>query len=74
MEALWLGIALVFGLIAQRFSLAPLVGFLTAGFILHALGEKGGPILEGAANYGVLLLLIALVLAKPPASIRDSSN
>ena len=68
MEAVWLVIALVFGLLAQRFALPPLVGFLTAGFMLHALGEQGSPVLEEIAQYGVLLLLFTIGLKVRPRS------
>ena len=56
MDPVWLVIALALGLAAQRVFLPPLVGFLAAGFVLHAFGEQGGAILDGAARLGVLLL------------------
>ena len=31
---------------------APLVGFLCAGFALHALGIEGGPVLDKFADLG----------------------
>ena len=62
MDPIWLILALLFGLIAQRLRLPPLVGFLVAGFVLHALGEEGGDFLEDAAHFGVLLLLFTIGL------------
>ena len=37
-ELYWIGPALVSGLLAVRFGLPPLVGYLIAGFVLNALG------------------------------------
>ena len=45
MDFLWLLIALALGFTAQQIRLPPLVGFLCAGFALHALGIEGGPAL-----------------------------
>jgi predicted Kef-type K+ transport protein len=68
MDPLWLIIALALGIAAQRLLLPPLVGFLTAGFVLHAFGEQGGAILDGAARLGVLLLLFSIGLKLRPGS------
>lgn len=68
MDPVWLIIALILGLAAQRLLLPPLVGFLVAGFVLHAFGEEGGAILEGAARLGVLLLLFTIGLKVRPKS------
>ena len=68
MDPVWLVIALFLGLSAQRLYLPPLVGFLVAGFVLHALGEQGGEVLDGAASVGVLLLLFTIGLKVRPAS------
>jgi len=62
MDPIWLLIALVLGLGAQQFGLPPLVGFLTAGFVLHGLGEQGGEMLDQATDIGVLLLLFTIGL------------
>ncbi len=62
MDPLWLLIALLFGLAARQVHLPPLVGFLLAGFVLHALGVQGGEVLQEAANIGVLLLLFTIGL------------
>lgn len=68
MDPVWLIIALVLGLAAQRLFLPPLVGFLTAGFVLHSFGEQGGVILDGAARLGILLLLFTIGLKLRPRS------
>ncbi len=68
MDPLWLLVALTLGLLAQRLWLPPLVGFLAAGFVLHALGEQGGAILQGATDIGIALLLFTIGLKFRPAS------
>jgi len=62
MDPLWLLVALVFGFVAQQVRLPPLVGFLCAGFALHALGIDGGPALQKLADLGVVLLLFTIGL------------
>ena len=62
MDPLWLLIALVLGFLAQQVRLPPLVGFLCAGFSLHALGIEGGPVLQKFAELGVTLLLFTIGL------------
>lgn len=62
MDPLWLLVALVLGLIAQQMRLPPLVGFLCAGFTLHAMGVEGGPVLQKIADIGVTLLLFTIGL------------
>ena len=59
MDALLIAVAFIFGLAAQQFRLPPMVGFLVAGFVLHAMGQKGGEGLETMADLGVTLLLLA---------------
>ncbi|WOJ96987.1 cation:proton antiporter family protein [Congregibacter brevis] len=62
MELSWIGVALIFGIIAKKLGQAPLVGFLAAGFALSALGVDPGDALDDLANVGVLLLLFAIGL------------
>ncbi len=62
MDPLWLLIALVLGFAAQQIRLPPLVGFLCAGFALHALGIEGGAVLEKFADLGITLLLFTIGL------------
>jgi glutathione-regulated potassium-efflux system ancillary protein KefC len=68
LDPLWLLVALTLGLLAQRLMLPPLVGFLAAGFVLHAFGEQGGTILQFATDLGVELLLFTIGLKFRPAS------
>ena len=62
MDPIWIVIALFFGLIAKQVSLPPMVGYLVAGFVLSALGVKGGAVLDQIANIGVMLLLFGIGL------------
>ena len=60
LDAVFIAVAFGFGLIAQRLKLPPLVGFLIAGFVLQAMGQSSGPVLEIMANLGVTLMLFAI--------------
>lgn len=62
MEAIWVGTAYGIGMLANRFTLPPLVGYLIAGFILWALGLKGSELLSQIAEVGVLLMLFKVGL------------
>ena len=57
-------IALVFvlGFIAKQLNLAPLVGFLIAGFILKFIGLEDSALLTTLADLGITLLLFTLGL------------
>ena len=50
-------VAFVSGFAASAVRLPPLVGYLAAGFVLHALGEETSEGIEFIADVGVLLLL-----------------
>ncbi len=54
--------AFVFGFAAVRIGLPPLVGYLAAGFALHAAGVESGAGIEFVADLGVLLLLFGIGL------------
>ncbi|MGI9309182.1 MAG: cation:proton antiporter [Gammaproteobacteria bacterium] len=62
MDPILLLVALACGLVAQQFRLPPLVGFLAAGFVLQAMGQSPGQLLQLAADLGVLLLLFLIGL------------
>lgn len=62
MEFVLLVTAFGFGLAANMVRLPPLVGFLVAGFVLHAFGYESTATIEALADVGVLLLLFGIGL------------
>jgi predicted Kef-type K+ transport protein len=67
--ALYLGAALLGGLVAVLLRLPPLVGFLAAGFALGAAGAPDLPYLPAVADFGVILLLFAIGLKLDPRTL-----
>ena len=72
MEVPLLLVALALGFVARAVKLPPLVGFLIAGFVLHAFGMESSEAIDWIADIGVLLLLFGVglklqvgTLAKP---------
>ena len=61
-DLFWIGPALVSGLLAVRFGLPPLVGYLIAGFVLNALGFDDHVKLAAIGELGVTLLLFTIGL------------
>ena len=62
MDTILIAIAFFSGLLVRQFGLPPLVGFLGAGFVLQAMGQSGGEILDEVANIGVTLMLFTIGL------------
>ncbi|HRD50445.1 MAG: cation:proton antiporter [Candidatus Competibacter sp.] len=62
MDALWLALAFLLGLLFRHLGLPPLVGYLAAGFMLNAFGQQGSELLDQTAHAGVLLLLFSVGL------------
>ena len=62
MDVLLIAVAFFFGLLAQQFGLPPLVGFLISGFVLKALGQRGGETLDTISSVGVTLMLFTIGL------------
>ena len=58
----WIGPALMSGLLAARFGLPPLVGYLVTGFVLNVLGFVDYDRLVMIGNLGVTLLLFTIGL------------
>jgi predicted Kef-type K+ transport protein len=58
----WIGPALISGLLAVRFGLPPMVGYLIAGFILNTLGFVDHERLVAVGELGVTLLLFTIGL------------
>jgi predicted Kef-type K+ transport protein len=80
MEVPLLLVALVFGFAARAVKLPPLVGFLVAGFVLHAFGMESSEAIEWIADIGVLLLLFGVglklkiaTLAKPAVWVTTTA-
>lgn len=73
--ASWIAIAYSLGLLARPLGLPPLVGYLLAGFLLHAapaglpLGQGGEFVLAQLAHLGVLLLMFTIGLKLRPSSV-----
>jgi predicted Kef-type K+ transport protein len=62
-DATWITVAFIGGLLARKINLPPLVGFLVAGFALNFAGfNSGGVALEAVSNLGVMLLLFTIGL------------
>lgn len=62
MELAWVAAAYALGLLASRFGLPPLVGYLGAGFVLWGLGYPNSDLLGQIADVGVLLILFSVGL------------
>ncbi len=61
-DPLWIAIAFVFGLLVKMVGLPPLIGFLLAGFALHALGAEADEFLNTIADMGITILLFSIGL------------
>lgn len=62
MDYIWVAVAFVCGLLSKQVGLPPLVGYLAAGFGLHAFGVEPAESLEFLSNLGVTLLLFTIGL------------
>jgi len=61
-DLLWIGPALIAGIVASRFSLPPMVGYLLCGFVLNLSGAYDHDRLTMIGNLGVTLLLFTIGL------------
>ena len=61
-DLIWIGPALVFGFLATRFGLPPMVGYLIGGFILNGLHYEDPDHLRELGELGVTLLLFTIGL------------
>lgn len=62
-DAIWISIAFVFGVIAKKLNLPPLIGYLAGGFALNYFGiTEGGIALHMVADLGIMLLLFTIGL------------
>ena len=55
-------VAFGLGFVATLVRLPPLVGYLAAGFVLHAFGEESTATIEVVSELGILLLLFGIGL------------
>lgn len=62
MDYIWVAVAFVCGFLVKQINLPPLVGYLAAGFGLHALGVQPDTSLQTLADLGVTLLLFTIGL------------
>jgi len=69
MDYLWVAVAFICGFLVRQLSLPPLVGYLAAGFGLHALGIEPDSSLDVLADLGVSLLLFTIGLKLNVASL-----
>jgi glutathione-regulated potassium-efflux system ancillary protein KefC len=68
-ELIWVGTAFFSGLVAARFTLPPLVGYLAAGYALHAFQAQPLSGLPHLADIGIQLLLFTVGLKIKPRSL-----
>ena len=62
MDFIWILIAYLFGFGFKQLNLPPLIGYLIAGFALHAYGLEADSMLQTLGNLGVTLLLFTIGL------------
>lgn len=62
-------IALACGMASRALGLPALIGYLTAGFLLHTLNLQGGEILKLLSDMGITLLLFTIGLRLQPAEL-----
>ncbi len=69
MELGILATAFVLGFAARAVGLPPLVGYIAAGFVLHAFGYESTDTIETVSEIGILLLLFGIGLKLKPATL-----
>jgi predicted Kef-type K+ transport protein len=62
LDVIWIALAFILGVGARQFGLPPLVGYLVAGFVLHAFGATENALIQNLANLGITLLLFTIGL------------
>lgn len=62
LDTIWIALAFGLGLAARQVGLPPLIGYLVAGFALHAAGARSDAVIEELAGVGVTLLLFTIGL------------
>ena len=62
MDFIWILVAFLCGFVVKQVGMPPLVGYLAAGFGLHAAGVQPADSLETLANMGITLMLFTIGL------------
>jgi predicted Kef-type K+ transport protein len=62
MDYIWVAVAFACGFLFKQINLPPLIGYLAAGFGLHALGVEPDASLETLSDLGITLLLFTIGL------------
>jgi predicted Kef-type K+ transport protein len=62
LDVIWIALAFILGVGARQLGLPPLVGYLVAGFVLHAFGATENALIQNLANLGITLLLFTIGL------------
>ena len=69
MDIALLVVAFGLGLLVTLVRLPPMVGYLIAGFVLHAFGYESTEAIETIADFGIYLLLFAIGLKLNPLTL-----
>ena len=62
MDYIWVAVAFSCGFLVKQLDLPPLIGYLAAGFGLHAIGVEPDNSLSTLADLGITLLLFTIGL------------
>lgn len=62
MDYIWVAVAFICGYLVKQIALPPLIGYLAAGFALHALGVQPDASLQTLSDLGITLLLFTIGL------------
>ncbi len=68
----WITLSFLFGFLASRTGLPPLVGYLVAGFALNLMGFSGSEALEKLSDVGITLLLFTIGLKLNPRVLANA--
>ena len=63
--------ALLCGIASRAIGFPALIGYLTAGFVIHEFGMSSGPVLEVLADLGITLLLFTIGLKLEPVKLLE---
>ena len=72
LEPLIILIALLCGMASRAAGFPALIGYLTAGFVLHELSIEAGPLVEILAELGITLMLFTIGLKLEPRKLLET--